>query len=82
MPFGANYPVIIASIGVATLIYFVASKIFGHDPREPPLAPQSIPILGHMIGLSRSKFNYYVDLRYCSSLIKHINLLQSLLTST
>ncbi|CAN8100028.1 unnamed protein product [Discula destructiva] len=33
-----------------------------HDPREPPLAPQSIPVVGHLIGLSRSKFNYYVEL--------------------
>lgn len=80
MPFGASYPVLIASVGVATLIYFVASKMFGHDPREPPLAPQSIPIVGHMIGLSQSKFNYYVDLRYHSSLINHINSLQYLLT--
>lgn len=37
--------------------------MFGHDCREPPLAPQSVPLVGHMIGMSRSKFNYYVDLR-------------------
>lgn len=70
MPVGANYSTLLVSIGVATLIYFVASKMFGHDPREPPLAPQSIPIVGHMLGLSRSKFNYYVDLRYYSPLLK------------
>ncbi|KAF3766213.1 cytochrome P450 [Cryphonectria parasitica EP155] len=28
----------------------------------PPLAPQSIPIVGHVVGLSRYKFNYYVSL--------------------
>ncbi|KAJ4422064.1 hypothetical protein N0V82_003254 [Gnomoniopsis sp. IMI 355080] len=49
-------------IGLATLLAIAAVKMFGHDPREPPLAPQSIPIVGHMIGMSRSKFNYYVDL--------------------
>lgn len=50
---------------VLSLSFFAARKMFGpsHDPREPPLAPQSIPVVGHLIGLSRSKFNYYVDLR-------------------
>ncbi|KAI0378109.1 cytochrome P450 [Hypomontagnella monticulosa] len=48
--------------GAITLAYFATRRMFGHDPREPPLAPQSIPIIGHMLGLSRSKFNYYVDL--------------------
>lgn len=50
-------------IGAGTLAYLATRRRLGHDPREPPLAPQSIPILGHMIGLSRKKFNYYVDLR-------------------
>ncbi|KAI8957569.1 cytochrome P450 [Daldinia sp. FL1419] len=36
--------------------------MFGHDPHEPPPAPQSIPIIGHMIGLSQSKVSYYVNL--------------------
>ncbi|KAI1103911.1 cytochrome P450 [Jackrogersella minutella] len=49
-------------VGIVTLTYFCTRKMFGHDPREPPLAPQAIPIVGHMVGLSRSKFNYYVDL--------------------
>ncbi|KAM7202255.1 hypothetical protein V8F33_002972 [Rhypophila sp. PSN 637] len=25
----------------------------GHDPREPPMASPSIPIIGHMVGLAR-----------------------------
>ncbi|KAI0179482.1 hypothetical protein GGR52DRAFT_570367 [Hypoxylon sp. FL1284] len=57
------YPIVLAIlIGVITLTYFATRKMFGHDPREPPLAPQSIPFIGHMVGLSRSSFNYYVDL--------------------
>ncbi|KAJ8131749.1 hypothetical protein O1611_g1878 [Lasiodiplodia mahajangana] len=48
--------------GVVTIAYFVTRKMFGHGRREPPLAPQSVPLVGHMIGMSRSKFNYYVDL--------------------
>lgn len=51
-------------IGGLTISYLIIRKMFGHDAREPPLAPQSIPFIGHMLGLSRSKFNYYVDLRY------------------
>src|SRR4051812_16184723 len=67
MPFGGTYStLLLVSIGVVTLIYFAASKMFGHDRREPPLARQSIPFIGHMLGLFQSKFNYYVDLRYCS----------------
>ena len=62
----SNYTFVFIITGVATLIYFAARKISGHDPREPPLAPQSIPIIGHMIGLSRGKFNSYVDLRCVS----------------
>lgn len=52
-------------LGVLILSFFAACKMFGssHDPREPPQAPQSVPIVGHLIGLSRSKFNYYVQLR-------------------
>ncbi|KAI0104469.1 putative cytochrome P450 [Daldinia grandis] len=49
-------------IAIITLTYFATHTKFSHDPREPPLAPQSIPIIGHMVGLSRSKFNYYVNL--------------------
>ncbi|KEY64692.1 hypothetical protein S7711_02891 [Stachybotrys chartarum IBT 7711] len=36
--------------------------MFGHDAREEPLAPQSIPFVGHLAGPSQRKFNYYVDL--------------------
>ncbi|OTA92911.1 hypothetical protein M434DRAFT_21668 [Hypoxylon sp. CO27-5] len=49
-------------VSIVSLIYLAIRKTFGHDSCEPPLAPQSTPIIGHMIGLSRSKFNYYVDL--------------------
>ena len=59
-----NYAFLFIITGVVSLIYFATRKIPGHDPREPPLAPQSIPFVGHIIGLSRRKFNYYVGLRY------------------
>jgi cytochrome P450 len=48
--------------GSGTLIYLAGRKMFGHDPREPPLAPSSIPVVGHLVGLTRSTFKYYVEL--------------------
>ncbi|KAM7210403.1 hypothetical protein V8F06_014220 [Rhypophila decipiens] len=47
---------------VSTLAFLIRKMFGGHDPREPPIASPSIPIIGHMVGLARSKFNYYVDL--------------------
>lgn len=67
MPFNMNdSSLLLFFIGAVslTLTYLVMQKMFGHDPREPPLARQSVPLVGHMIGLSRSKFNYYVEIRY------------------
>jgi hypothetical protein len=34
-----------------------------HDAKEPPVAPTSIPFLGHVVGLARKKSRYYVELR-------------------
>lgn len=72
MPSAHDPASLLVLLGILTLSYFAARRMFGssHDPREPPLAPQSIPILGHLIGLSRLKFNYYVDLRYLKALLK------------
>lgn len=64
MPLSIDPTILSTVLGACAVIYLFASKMFGHDPREPPLAPQSIPFIGHMLGLSRSKFNYYVQLRY------------------
>ena len=46
--------------GALSLLY---SRLAKQDPREPPQAPTAIPIIGHIIGLMRNKFNYYVQLR-------------------
>ncbi|KAF2970322.1 hypothetical protein GQX73_g3177 [Xylaria multiplex] len=63
MPSTLSHPNLLVLVaGVVTVAYFVTRRMFGHDRREPPLAPQSVPLVGHMIGMSRSKFNYYVDL--------------------
>lgn len=51
-------------VALVTIAYFAVRKASSHDPREPPLAPQSIPVIGHMLGLARFTFNYHVNLRY------------------
>ncbi|KAK4206274.1 cytochrome P450 [Rhypophila decipiens] len=51
-----------ALAGGAALIFLLAQKLSGHDPREPPLARPSIPIIGHLVGMARQGFNYPVDL--------------------
>lgn len=45
--------------------YVIVTRVLGdgQDPREPPSVSGSIPYIGHVIGLMRSKFNYYVELR-------------------
>ena len=52
------------AISIGTYIAF--SKLLGisQDPREPPPVPGSIPYIGHVVGLLRNKFNYYIQLRY------------------
>ncbi|KUI57390.1 Cytochrome P450 71A12 [Cytospora mali] len=60
MSFASSNLAFLFFVGIVTLAYIATRKLFSHDPREPPLAPQSIPIIGHLIGLSRSKFNYYM----------------------
>jgi hypothetical protein len=56
---------LLAVAGLAALVFLASRTITsGHDSREPPLAPSSIPVIGHILGLSKSKFNYYVELRY------------------
>ncbi|OKL60389.1 hypothetical protein UA08_04239 [Talaromyces atroroseus] len=57
----SSIPVIVF-VGVVTVAYFASRKRLSHDPREPPAAPQAIPVVGHMLGLWQSKFNYYVEL--------------------
>lgn len=47
-------------LGAVFLVRMVSTT---QDAREPPIISASIPYIGHVIGLMRSKFNYYVQLR-------------------
>jgi hypothetical protein len=74
MPWAPSHPTLLALFaGVVAVAYFVTHRMLGHDRREPPLAPQSVPPVGHMVGMSRSKFNYYVDLRYGHNMSSSVN---------
>ncbi|KAK0703699.1 putative cytochrome P450 [Lasiosphaeria miniovina] len=55
-------PVVVLIIGAASLVYLFARNMFAHDGREPPAAPQAIPVIGHIVGMARTSFNYYVEL--------------------
>ncbi|KAK4204646.1 putative cytochrome P450 E-class, group IV [Triangularia verruculosa] len=48
--------------GAITVGYLAIRKLTDYDPREPPLAPQTIPIISHLIGLYQRTFNYYSDI--------------------
>ncbi|KAF2998690.1 hypothetical protein E8E14_003752 [Neopestalotiopsis sp. 37M] len=61
-PLGDYIKPILILTGTLIVTFLVARSMFRHDPREPPLAPSSIPLIGHAVGLSRSSFNYYVEL--------------------
>lgn len=59
---------ILTSAVIAIVTYLIARNMFGNNLQEPPPAPSSIPLIGHAVGLSRSSFNYYTELRYVTSL--------------
>lgn len=51
---------LVASLATVILLRMFPSTL---DPQEPPLISASIPYIGHIIGMMRSKFNYHVQLR-------------------
>lgn len=60
-----DHPLLLATVaGGAAVIFLLIQKLSSHDPREPPLAPSSIPVIGHLIGMARRGFNYHVDIWY------------------
>ncbi|KAM3077156.1 hypothetical protein ACMFMG_003377 [Clarireedia jacksonii] len=64
----ANF--VAAALGICVGIYFILPRnAKSHSGVcEPPSGPTAIPYLGHMIGMARKKFNYYVDLSHKSHL--------------
>lgn len=58
---GASAPVVLALLAVVVVALQRLLRV-DHDPREPPLVPTKIPLLGHVIGLYRFGKQYYQKL--------------------
>jgi hypothetical protein len=54
---------LVVLVGACTFLILIRLLAPKQDPREPPLAPTTIPYIGHAIGLLRRSFNYPLDLR-------------------
>lgn len=65
MPFETLQTTLLVSLAIIVGTSLFLTRIVGikQDPREPPLVSAYVPYVGHVIGLMRSKFNYYVQLR-------------------
>ncbi|KAK3325001.1 hypothetical protein B0H66DRAFT_587854 [Apodospora peruviana] len=62
LPIGSY--IVTDTLDTAVVGYLGARKMFDHDPREPPLAPQSTPMIGHMIGMQA---NHLPDFHHVST---------------
>lgn len=53
------------AVAVCVGFYYLLARFLKvkHDPREPPILPQTIPVVGHVIGMIQKKGRYYVQLR-------------------
>jgi len=59
-----------ALIGLAliSVVIIIVRRLLrvDYDPREPPLVPQRIPYIGHVIGMFRHGANYFEIIKYVS----------------
>lgn len=54
----------LAATGAITLLGLLHLLLhWSQDTKESPIAPTSIPFIGHVIGLMRKRTRYYVELR-------------------
>ncbi|KAF2194765.1 cytochrome P450 [Zopfia rhizophila CBS 207.26] len=54
---------VILSIGLGAIFIFLKKiTAIDHDPREPPLIPSIIPVIGHLIGMLRHGTHYYTQI--------------------
>lgn len=57
---------IISGAVIAIYVFLRLLLHYTQDPREPLLLGTGLPFLSPVIGMSRKKTKYYVNLRYCS----------------
>lgn len=55
----------VAPIVILAVVALLALSRWGsrHDPKEPPVLPQKVPFLGHILGLLQHGLKYYTVLR-------------------
>jgi hypothetical protein len=57
-------PVLSGLLIVSLIVYFSNHLLKPkYDPKEPPVIPQKLPYIGHLIGFLRGGFTYYTKLR-------------------
>jgi hypothetical protein len=57
----------LAGAVIAIYVAFQLLLHFTQDKREPPSLATTIPFLSPIIGMSRKKTKYYIELRYVES---------------
>lgn len=63
---------LLVAVTVLACSIFVFDRVLGvkRSAHEPPYISPKVPVVGHVVGLLRYKFDYYIDLRYdCSPIM-------------
>jgi hypothetical protein len=61
----------LAVTGLIAVLYLLGRYLSPqHEHQEPPLIPQRIPYIGHVLGLARKGVAYYLDIRLVQQRIK------------
>jgi hypothetical protein len=58
--------VLLFALGVLIIVVLTTRTILHvhYDPREPPIIPQSIPYIGHLIGIFRHGAAYFATVKF------------------
>lgn len=61
-----NGKTIVTGLALAVLVGVLLSKFFSlkMDPREPPLVPSKVPLIGHIIGMVQEGPQYLKRIGY------------------
>ena len=60
-----DYSTVLLLLGVVALLYALCEYFLTvkYDAKEPPLIPQHVPYIGHVLSLIRQGSNYYSKIR-------------------
>lgn len=65
MEYSFSSSAIVVLVACSSILYLVKRYLeLEHDPKEPPLMPQKIPYIGHVLGLIQHGLRYYTKLKY------------------